>query len=83
MFWSSLEDYNSTSSSNSSDSEEFLDSVDTREEYEVSFKNSLQKNEESSDTEKRLLSQESKILCRAEPNSQPFIQVFIILKKRL
>ncbi|XP_043473950.1 uncharacterized protein LOC122506044 [Leptopilina heterotoma] len=74
MFWSSLEDYNSTSSSNSSDSEEFLDSVDTREEYEVSFKNSLQKNEESSDTEKRLLSQESKILCRAETNSHPFIQ---------
>lgn len=70
MFWSTLEDYNSTSSS---DSEEFVDSVATREEYEVFFKNSLQEDDQSS--EKRLLSQESKILCRTEQNSRPFIQV--------
>lgn len=84
MFWTSLDDYSSTSSS---DSEEFVDSIGTRDEYEVILKkkSSIEENEDdeesssSSSSEKKLLSEESKLLCRAEPNSSPFIQVYEIL----
>lgn len=70
MYWSSLDEYCSTSSS---DSEEFLDSISSNQDYSDFQKNPVGKDDIFS--EERLIYQDGQILCRAEQNCSPVVQV--------
>ena len=74
MYWSSLDDYCSTSSS---DSEEFLDTFSSNQDYDDFDKNSMRK--DGSLSEGRLIYQDAQILCRTEQNSSPVVQVLKLI----
>ncbi|XP_033221008.1 trichohyalin-like [Belonocnema kinseyi] len=69
MYWSYLDEYCSTSSS---DSGEFLDSISSNQDYGDFQKNSVPKDDTFS--EERCIYQDDKILCRTERNCSPVVQ---------
>ena len=70
MFWSSMEE---DSTSSSSDSDEYVDTISSNQDYNDDEKIPVQVDDKISEEE--LECQNAQILCRPESNSSPFVQV--------